>query len=161
MVLLSLPPHLPVLPRSPPLPPPVAPSLFVAKVGSQARLECPHKPGALYNQYHGEWRNSSSVLLDVQKPSSSFDRRYIPDPRYSIDRESFSFVIDDVELCDSGSQYQCELMVENPQDDAIIHTYGPSSDLQLLVYSKLLNNVAVEVKCGKGSYRCSAIINAT
>ena len=140
-------PHYPpVLPRSPPLPPPVAPSFFIAKVGSQAWLECPHKPGALRYQYHGQWRNSSSneVLLDVQKPSSSFDRPYIPDPRYSIDRESFSFVIDDVELSDSGSQYQCELMVEDPQDDAIIHTYGPSSDLQLLVYSKLLNNVAVK-----------------
>ena len=58
-------------------------------------------------------------------------------------------MIADVELSDSGFQYQCELMVEDPQDQAIIHTYGSSADLQLLVYSKLLNNVAAEVKCGK------------
>ena len=119
-----------------PLLPPT--SLFFAKVGSIARLECPETPGALLGQYYGIWRdsNSSTTLLDVPKPTAPSISPSVPDPRYSIDRSTFSLVIEDVVLSDSSSTYQCELRVESPQMPQETYTFGRSINLELLAYGE-------------------------
>jgi len=113
-------------------------TLFFAKVGSTASIDCPNKPGALIGQYYGTWygSNDSQTLQEVLKPTGALYRLSIPDPRYSIDRATFSLQIARVALPDSKSTYQCELSVENPQAPQDRLSFGRSVNLELLVYGE-------------------------
>lgn len=108
---------------------------FFAKIGQQARLNCPRQPGRLFMQYYGQWSVNSTDIARIPAPSRSSS---VPDffsgARYSVNRSDFSLLIDNVSLSDSGSSYRCELLVEDPQDLTERHTFGESGDLELLVY---------------------------
>ena len=124
-----------VLP-DPQLTPSIEPPTSIAKIGSQARIGCPQRPGALYQRYYGNWKNSSSnqILDRIERPSIPGEAT-APDSRYNIERYTFTLLINDVMLSDSGLWYQCELLVEDPIDSRS-YNFGESENLELLVYGE-------------------------
>lgn len=132
---------------SPALPPPTPhlsePPVVNVRLNTEARINCPHQPGALLEQYYITWRNSSSneILADIPNPGHAQVAPSIRrDPRYSIDETTLALVISNVTLLDSDPSYTCELGVVSPQEISRIFTYEESANIELLVYGKWLQS---------------------
>lgn len=83
--------------------------------GGVALFQCPIQPGALHEYYFGSWEKNGVNIVDIPRPiNGAVQNIRTTDSRYSIDRATFSLLIDPVELTDSSSYYQCNLYVENP-----------------------------------------------
>ena len=83
---------------------------FTAIVGGTAILDCPNKPGALLQYYDVIWTKDRIAIakFGVREGFSSTD------PRYNIDRSTFSLIISSVDITDSGEGYWCDVYVRNP-----------------------------------------------
>lgn len=123
---------------------PSFPRTFFAEVGSTAVLNCSITPGRLLGQYFVRWRNGSlggRSYREIPPAGVQTLPTSTPlDPRYSIDPESFSLIISDVQLTDSDPTYRCVLGLQDPRSSNRISTYErtQTTNLQLIVYSESL-----------------------
>ena len=83
--------------------------------GDRVVLPCPIQPGALLEQYSVIWRKGDTRIVEAINPQDV--RR--AEPRYNIDRATYSLIIDSVNINDTSSGYQCELEVTNPLTNAV------------------------------------------
>ncbi len=81
------------------------------------------------------WTNSSSGEAVASLPSVP---RTVT-PRHSVEEGTLDLLIDEVDLLDSESMYQCQLKVLDPQDHLRVHFYARSEDVELIVYGKQLH----------------------
>ena len=82
--------------------------------GDRVVLPCPIQPGALLEQYSVVWRKGDTAIVEAINPQ---DVR--TEPRYNIDRATYSLIIDSVNINDTSSGYRCELSVTNPITNAV------------------------------------------
>ena len=84
--------------------------LFTAVAGGVATIQCPTSPGRLRQYYSVRWRKGFRVLAEL------FDGSYLSNlaPRHSIDKTTFSLIIDTVEIGDGGLGYNCIVVVKDP-----------------------------------------------
>jgi hypothetical protein len=79
--------------------------------GDKAVLDCPIQPGALLQQYSVRWTKDHTPIAAVLSPQGELEHT---DPRYQIDRDRYSLIIDSVIINDTSTDYLCELFVTIP-----------------------------------------------
>ena len=84
--------------------------LFTAVAGGVATIQCPTLPGRLRQYYSVRWRKGYRILGEL------YDGSHLArlEPRHSIDNTTFSLIIDNVEVGDGGSGYNCLVVVRDP-----------------------------------------------
>ena len=66
-------------------------------------------------QYSVVWKKGDTRIVEATNPQ---DVR-TAEPRYNIDRATYSLIIDSININDTSSGYQCELTVTNPLTNAV------------------------------------------
>ena len=98
---------------------------YTVEAGESVTMECVIRPGALYQQYSVFWRRGLQTLVSSHSPNAN---------GYRVNLADFSLIIDNVEVNDEDSDYNCEVIVDNPQSENNIRRTGP--DITLIVYGK-------------------------
>lgn len=114
---------------------------FTATSGSTAVLDCPVRPGALLQYYSARWTRNTTTIAEYSTPTGLNSM----DPRYEINRSTFSLMIKSVKIEDSGEGYQCA-----------VHVKYPNGNGHELVYPRTLITLNVH-GIGKLLYRPSSL----
>ena len=81
-------------------------------------LLCPHEPGSLQGCYYGRWSKDSTTIVTVDPPGQGDcepARRFTTtDPKYHLNRATFSLTITSVAARTDSGSYMCELMALDP-----------------------------------------------
>ena len=78
--------------------------------GTTATLQCPIQPGPLRQFYSVRWRKGSTVVAELIESLNQTNAA----SRHSIDKRDYSLVIENVEVGDASSAYECEVFVRDP-----------------------------------------------
>ena len=73
-----------------------------------------------------EWTKGNTRIAEATNPQDVTKA----DPRYNIDRATYSLIIDSVNVNDTSNSYQCELKVKNPFTNDV-NTLQLSSEVSL------------------------------
>ena len=66
--------------------------------------------------YFGRWNRNGVTLIEVPSPINGNPQDVVSsDPRYGLDSDTFSLIIDSVDLTDASDDYRCILNVFNPE----------------------------------------------
>lgn len=88
---------------------------FYAMSRTETTLRCPLQPGALVGYYYGSWERDGETVIEIPAPNNGIPQDIVQlDPRYDLDRVTFSLIINSVEATDANSRYECILSVFNP-----------------------------------------------
>lgn len=109
-----------------------------ATPGARVVLPCPIQPGALLQHYSVQWLKDN--LLSVEYNPQLY---MVVDPRYQINRSTFSLIIDPVNVNDSSMNYQCRVFVTNPLNGvmSVLQPYPQRDVLSLSVSKGILVHV--------------------
>lgn len=112
--------------------------VFYAIPRNQAILRCPIQPGALGQYYYGRWERDGNTLIEILQPinGNHQDVRRLDSPRYGLDRNTFSLIINSVETTDAGDTYRCILNVIDPRNNFPINLQTGTVYLTLIVNGK-------------------------
>ena len=84
---------------------------IAATVGDKVVIPCPIERGAYREHYSVQWLKGSTVIVHL----ISYQDFNSMDPRFNIDRNDLSLIINPVRMNDSSSSYCCRLSVVNPR----------------------------------------------
>ena len=114
---------------------------FTAMSGDRVVLPCPIQPGALLEQYSVIWKKGDTRIVDPQDTRTA-------EPRYNIDRATYSLIIDSVNINDTSSGYQCEVSVTDPLTNAVnVLQLSSEVSLSLTVIGKYKQNICFNYLC--------------
>ena len=66
--------------------------------------------------HFGRWDRDGVTLVEVPRPINGNPQDVVvSDAQYSLDRETFSLIINSVDLTDANDNYRCILNVFNPE----------------------------------------------
>ena len=95
------------------------------EAGESVTIECVISPGALSQQYSVFWRRGSQTLASSDSPDVN---------RYHVNLVDYSLLIDRVELNDTDTNYNCKVIIDNPQSSNPILREG--FNITIIVYGK-------------------------
>ncbi len=91
-------------------------------------------PGMLVQRYYIDWKRSGNVVAAIQGPRTS-PTVFNPDPRYSVDPDTFSLTIQSVAFEDRGAYIGIVGVVE-PEGAVLEDTATASQNISLEVSGK-------------------------
>ena len=102
---------------------------YIFQVGQSATIYCRVMPGKLSQYYSVRWINGS-VTIATSNPHSVL-------PGYQL-HDNFSLTINDIQLHDSNTRYQCAVTINDPQLPGIDNVvYDQLGSFTVMVYGEL------------------------